>query len=273
MAAANNLPAEVAHPRSGCTLRLVLHRHGDAATNFDCEGCKESGEGTRYTSVNNPRVHLHTHCALATRTLQHQLVRGDMELRLIAPTGRDAVLCDACYGAVRGFHYHSSTSSLDLHPGCANMPVSITLKEGGSGTTFELRTKVKHRCSSCREMEGYYRPWCYRSTNFDKRVYLHIKCIKEIMASCRRGDGEARQTHHEIVAAGSSRGAGFGIGEEDDTRVIARLQERAGGSSKLVTRICKVLVIFMRVVIGVLFGDPTALLVAGVNLMPALLNQ
>uniref|UniRef100_A0A0E0LSY7 Uncharacterized protein n=1 Tax=Oryza punctata TaxID=4537 RepID=A0A0E0LSY7_ORYPU len=61
--------------------------------------------------------------------------------------------------------------------------------------------------------------------------------------------------HHEIVAGGS--------GEDDDTRVIARLQERVSGSSKLVGCICEVLLIFMCVVVEVLFRDPIALLVQG----------
>uniref|UniRef100_A0A0D3GY21 DC1 domain-containing protein n=1 Tax=Oryza barthii TaxID=65489 RepID=A0A0D3GY21_9ORYZ len=274
MAAADNLPAEVSHPRlgSGCTLTLVLHRHGDAATIFDCEGCREPGEGTRYTSGD---LVLHTHCALAAPTLQHPLVKGDMVLRHVAPTGRDAVLCDACYGAVRGFHYHSSTSGLDLHPGCAKMPVSITLQEGGA--TFVLRRKVKHRCTSCRAMEGFYRPWCYRSKNTDQRMYLHVKCIKEIMAGLGHGGGSgeaSKMHHHEIMAAGSSRRGADAGGEADDrvNRVIARLQERAGGGgsskSKLVRRVCEVLLMLMRVVMGVLLGDPTAPLIAFNFIMP-----
>ncbi|EAY84511.1 hypothetical protein OsI_05884 [Oryza sativa Indica Group] len=203
-----------------------------------------------------------------------------MVLRHVAPTGRDAVLCDACYGAVRGFHYHSSTGGLDLHPGCAKMPLSITLQEGGATFDFVLRRKVKHRCSSCRAMEGYYRPWCYRSKNIPdhhQRVYLHINCIKEIMAGLGHGGGgEASKMHrHEIMAAGSSRGADAAGGEGANdrvNRVIARLQERAGGGgsskSKLVRRVCEVLVMLMRVVMGVLLGDPTAPLIAFNFIMP-----
>uniref|UniRef100_A0A0E0EJL4 Uncharacterized protein n=1 Tax=Oryza meridionalis TaxID=40149 RepID=A0A0E0EJL4_9ORYZ len=61
------------------------------------------------------------------------------------------------------------------------------------------------------------------------------------------------------MAAGSSRGGADagGEGAEDRVnRVIARLQERAGGGgggsskSKLVRRVCEVLVMLMRVVMG-----------------------
>lgn len=77
------------------------------------------------------------------------------------------------------------------------------------------------------------------------------------------------------MAAGSSRGADAAGGEGANdrvNRVIARLQERAGGGgsskSKLVRRVCEVLVMLMRVVMGVLLGDPTAPLIAFNFIMP-----
>ncbi|BAT04588.1 uncharacterized protein [Oryza sativa Japonica Group] len=229
---------EVRHPaRPGCMLTL----HGDAdAMAFQCTGCMETGKGPRYTSGDHV---LHTYCALATPTLQHPLVEGIMELRLVAPTGGDAVRCDACYDAVRGFHYHSSTSGVDLHPGCAKMPRSITLR---GGTIFDLRTEVSHRCTSCKAMEGFYRPWFYRSENNpDQRMYLHVKCIKEIQDA----------------------------GDDDEVRMMVRLQERAGRNVRLERRVCKTLVIMVRIVFRLLIGDPTPILTEGVNAIVSMAMQ
>lgn len=250
----SSFPAEIIHPaRLGCMLRLhvVEHPTGDAAAvAFQCDGCMLPGEGTRYTSVvdNHPtHLALHTSCALATPTLQHALVKGTMELRHEAPAG-GAGVCSACFETVRGFHYYGSRKTgkgehPKLHPCCARLPVSIAVR---GGLTFELRAEVSHRCTGCRAMEWYYRPWCYRSTNSpDHRVYLHVKCIREIMES-------------------PGGGGGGGAGDEDD-RVVARLLERADQSSKLERRVCKILVILVRVVVRMLIGDPTALLTEGVS--------
>uniref|UniRef100_J3MRM0 DC1 domain-containing protein n=1 Tax=Oryza brachyantha TaxID=4533 RepID=J3MRM0_ORYBR len=212
---AADLPDEVPHPaRPGLMLRLVHHHAGDAPVNFRCDGCREPGEGTRCASAN---LVLHTHCALATPTLQHPLVRGTLQLRRHVASDGD-LFCQACYGDVLGLHKTSKGEYPDLHPCCAKLPVSITVR---GGLTFELREEVSRRCSSCRAMEGYWSPWCYRSTN-EPRVYLHVKCIKEIMPVLFGGGG------------------GGGVGE--------------------------VLLVLMRVVAGLLLGDPTAPLLA-VNLI------
>ncbi|EEE68342.1 hypothetical protein OsJ_26638 [Oryza sativa Japonica Group] len=208
---------EVRHPaRPGCMLTL----HGDAdAMAFQCTGCMETGKGPRYTSGDHV---LHTYCALATPTLQHPLVEGIMELRLVAPTGGDAVRCDACYDA---------------------MPRSITLR---GGTIFDLRTEVSHRCTSCKAMEGFYRPWFYRSENNpDQRMYLHVKCIKEIQDA----------------------------GDDDEVRMMVRLQERAGRNVRLERRVCKTLVIMVRIVFRLLIGDPTPILTEGVNAIVSMAMQ
>ncbi|EEE55496.1 hypothetical protein OsJ_03684 [Oryza sativa Japonica Group] len=225
-AAADNLPAEVphqAHPRSGsgCTL-LVLHRHGDTATNFVCDGCREPGEGTRYTSGD---LVLHTHCALAAPTLRH--------------------------------------------------PPAVTPSSATPATA---------PCAGAGSRKAA--PPLSSSKNTDQRMYLHVKCIKEIMAGLghggggggNNGEGCSKMHHHEIMAAGSCRGGADADGEGADrvNRVIARLQERAGGGgggggsskSKLVRRVCEVLVMLMRVVIGVLLGDPTVPLIAFNFIMP-----
>ncbi|EAZ06242.1 hypothetical protein OsI_28481 [Oryza sativa Indica Group] len=210
------VPAEVMHPaRPGCMLRLVHGDTGGAMTNFQCDGCREPGKGgPRYTSGD---LVLHTSCARAAPALQHQLVEGVMELRLVAPAGGG--VCSACYDTVRGFHYYCSrrTSKGEhpkLHPGCAKLPVSMALQ---SGDAFELRTEVSHRCTSCREMEGFYRPWCYRSTNPEQRMYLHVKCIEEIQ-------------------------------DEAEERMMVRLRERADRNVRMERRVSKTLVIMVRIV-------------------------
>uniref|UniRef100_A0A0E0QGE3 DC1 domain-containing protein n=1 Tax=Oryza rufipogon TaxID=4529 RepID=A0A0E0QGE3_ORYRU len=249
-AAADNLPAEVphqAHPRSGsgCTL-LVLHRHGDTATNFVCDGCREPGEGTRYTSGD---LVLHTHCALAAPTLRHPPA--------VTPSSATPATAP-CAGA-------GSTTTAP--------PAAWTC----------TRAAPRCRCPSrCRRAA----PPPSSSKNTDQRMYLHVKCIKEIMAGLghggggggNNGEGCSKMHHHEIMAAGSCRGGADAGGEGADrvNRVIARLQERAGGGaggggsskSKLVRRVCEVLVMLMRVVIGVLLGDPTVPLIAFNFIMP-----
>uniref|UniRef100_A0A0D9X5Y0 DC1 domain-containing protein n=1 Tax=Leersia perrieri TaxID=77586 RepID=A0A0D9X5Y0_9ORYZ len=252
-----DFPRETYHPArgQGCRLKLVEHREGHGPIEFHCDGCKTNGKGTRYVSRDQQQqLALHTDCALAPPTLRHYLVEGEMVLRLQAPPARsnDAIRCNACDRMVEGFHYHGSELTekgldMDLHPCCAKLRREIRLGTGGRTITFQLRRESKNKCTFCKKTDvRYYRPWFYQSTNTDMpTVYLHVICIMEINESLD--------------------GAG------NDEEVLSRLLERAQNITRRNEVVCRILVGLLRLVIKTLMGDPTALVMEGVQILHMLM--
>uniref|UniRef100_A0A0D9X5X0 Uncharacterized protein n=1 Tax=Leersia perrieri TaxID=77586 RepID=A0A0D9X5X0_9ORYZ len=232
------IPEQIMHPtRLGCMLKKVDHHISGTTFSFRCDDCRMPGEGTRYILVKNNQPSdsvpaFHTHCALATPTLQHPLVKGTMKLHHEAPAG--GIVCSAFYETVQGFHHYSSKKTNKgeypkLHPCCAKLPMSITL-QGEEGFTLELRAEVDHNCTCCQEID-----W-------------------EIMVFPRGSDEAAKIVSG--CATVTSRG-------DEDKKVMFRLLERADESNKLEKRIYKILIILVRAVIKMIIGDLTGALIEG----------
>lgn len=232
---------------------------------FKCDGWKEdNGAGVRYTCTSPAcNFDLHTCCAkLAGARLVHPFDKS-IELKFLyeAPTSEnDRRLCDACGGKVLGFNYQCG--NLNLHPCCAELPALIEKED----LAFELREKASHKCTGCGGSGGYMTFWFYRSKC--KKYYLHVRCVKEILLG--------QQLNQLAAAAGSSSSssssssAAVAAGDVVTTfvkeRALEKYKKKMDGET--FERILRVVATVLRVILGVLIGDPTTLLIAGAAFLP-----
>lgn len=259
-------PAEIAsHPiHPGHKLLLVTTDDVE----FVCDGCKEAGAGGRYTCEHDGErqsrdcnFDLHISCALAPDVLENlQKFEGCAFVLLHKappPDPADHRVCDACGVKVLGLVYHCFDRDLDLHPSCARLPHSVDL----DGLTFELcREHVPSRSCVLCTGKGRRCPrkfLSYRSELDGEAVYLHVACVKEIAyESPKSGHGSHDGGGKTVVPANKAPGL-----------KAALAKKKAQTSSKRLKRFLKIAGFFARVVIGVIFGDPTAMIVAVVGVV------
>lgn len=242
-------PSETSHPKHP-EHKLTLVPTGQAK--FECKGCHEHGTGgKRYTCLQpSCDFDLHQDCALTKlgARFEHELLKKiTFEFCFEAPRSMaDRRLCDACGAGVLGFHYHCSKKNLDLHPCCAKLPLVIQNGE----LTFELRDKVSHRCSKCKEGGGVRDFWFYRSTC--KTVYLHVRCVKEVF----------------LLSSSSSTGPDV----RDDGRLGRYVKEtalqkhRSGKAGRNFDAICEIVKAVVGIILAVLTGNPVPLIPAVIDL-------
>uniref|UniRef100_A0A0E0AV01 DC1 domain-containing protein n=1 Tax=Oryza glumipatula TaxID=40148 RepID=A0A0E0AV01_9ORYZ len=202
---------------------------------FRCDGCMEPGDGPRYR-CDGCNFDMHTFCAKLPATLHHPMYAGrtfTFYAKPPAPSGRRN--CDACGDPVRGFVYHCSGANLNLHPCCASLQGPITL----DGHDFDVRAPRK--CSLCKKEKGPDRElWCYHTNINGEGVYLHVACVKHL-AGKRWQAGREKKHGGQIMLASEEL-----MMKEGPLKSISSEQDRivVGG--------------VVRIIISVIFGDPTA---------------
>ncbi|CAN6329602.1 unnamed protein product [Urochloa humidicola] len=272
----------------------------DDGVEFLCDGCKMPGAGARYECGRRRRhggttpacnFDLHTTCALATGERE---IGGFRFVFLLEPDGRR--ICDACGGGARGFLYHCPDLDHDVHPCCADLPGSFRF----AGLSFELSMEEDppHRCVLCPEnkkkkkKKGAHRGgapalWSYRCEDAagdgGGALSLHVACARNLAAS------ESFVNVNNVVAlhkaaAGAAESV---VNDEDDFKAAFRvfdsreevvpinaaalrallLRGRGGAVARgrgggAWGRSLRVLGFVVRVVIGIIFGDPTAMIAA-----------
>lgn len=201
---------------------------------FRCDGCLEPGYAPRYR-CDACNFDMHTFCSNLPAILQHPMYKGRI-FRFCPkpppPSGRR--VCDACGDPVRGFIYHCFGANLDLHPCCASLHGPIIL----DGLAFDIGAPRK--CCLCMREKGPERDlWCYHSNINGEGVYLHVACIKHF-AGRRWQAGREKKYGGQIMLASEElmmEGPLKSISSEKDRIIV-------GG--------------VMRIIISVIFGDPTA---------------
>ncbi|XP_037462968.1 uncharacterized protein LOC125522546 [Triticum urartu] len=257
-------PAEIAshpiHPEH----KLLLVTTDDVE--FECDGCKERGAGGRYTCDHYGEhrgcdFDLHIGCALAPDVLETPLLFEGRAFVLLheppPPDPADHRVCDACGDKVLGLVYHCFDRDLDLHPSCARLPRRVDL----DGLAFELcREHVPSR--SCVLCTGKGRRCrrkflSYRSEWDGEAVYLHVACVKEMAyESLKSGHGSHDGGGKTVVQANKA-----------PSLKVALALKKAQSSTRRFKRFLKIVGFFARVVIGVIFGDPTAMIAAVVEVV------
>lgn len=175
MAGLREIYDEVGHPEH----KLRLERSED---HFICGGCKEPGFGLRYKCPEeNCNYILHDECGLGLEygvpPAQRFFRNCDFKFHRQNPLPRTRI-CDICALDIRGFLYQCSHGDNDLHPHCANLPLTITLPD--SNEVIELRQKIKSKCLKCQRKErtsGKVQGLSYVSS--DGNLCYHVACLKE----------------------------------------------------------------------------------------------
>ncbi|KAF0913210.1 hypothetical protein E2562_020373 [Oryza meyeriana var. granulata] len=205
---------------------------------WQCDACKQPGSGEMY-ACDECNFHLHYLCALAKDTLTHPLHRDGccaFELHDRAP-GRRRRFCDACGETAAGLVYHCACGSRDLHPCCAELDRFLPTDDDGD---VLLLSKSK------------------------SNVTLNVSCVRRMVA---RGS----------VLAYLRQGGGADEGPEQTTSVASQQQQAAvvvrvppGVMQRTTTRrdehwlqrLCRIAGTAIRIIIGTILGDPTALIAA-----------
>ncbi|XP_066358389.1 uncharacterized protein [Miscanthus floridulus] len=281
-----DLPAQVQHSfHQGHGLKLVPN---DDGVKFKCDGCKLPGTGARYECERGAaacNLDLHISCALAPALRE---IGGHWFVLLHEPLpGEDQTFCDACGGDATGFVYHCPDLEHDVHPCCAGLPETFDL----AGLSFELRMKddvPQRRCALCTEKTkckwgcrrcGVNRKcWSYRSfgRGDDDDVFLHVACARDAFDDCftkanvslgKAMAARASETGSVVVDASRvvyHRDQDMVPVEASVLRALLKGQGRGhrGRGGGALERSLRVLGFIVRVVIGVIFGDPTAMIVA-----------
>ncbi|KAL6596152.1 hypothetical protein ACP70R_047516 [Stipagrostis hirtigluma subsp. patula] len=243
-------PPVISHPAHPAH-KLTLVAGGGAP--FVCDGCKDAGDGARYTCDRGDAFHLHTCCALAEEQapVVHHPLFGDRAFVFLPepPPPVDDTVCDACGEPARGFVYHCLEADLDLHPCCALLPERI-LRDG---RVFELRREASRPCGMCGGRNGRRRRrfWAYRSYFDGEAVDLHVACMKDMA----RLGWEAG--YHDRVGGGQIVPASAPILDGVLQR-LPRNKRRSTGFQSL----CKIVGAVVSVIISVIFGNPMAMIAA-----------
>ncbi|EEC84458.1 hypothetical protein OsI_31083 [Oryza sativa Indica Group] len=228
---------------------------------WQCDACKQPGFGELY-ACDACSFHLHYICAHAEETITHPLHRDrccTFTLHDRAP-GRTRRFCDAFgeIAAPAGLVYHCACGSRDLHPCCAGLDRSRPTDDGGVLHLRKASSSARWRCDCCGERSDY---WVYRSGSGN--VTLNVSCLKKmaaresVLAYLRPQDGSA---------AGDEESS---AGQQPADALVVRVPRGAvqrttttRGDEHWLQRLCRIAGTAIRIIIGTILGDPTALIAA-----------
>ncbi|XP_059628141.1 uncharacterized protein LOC132270933 [Cornus florida] len=212
--------------------------------NQGCSGCKEPGLGPR-RRCDSCDYELHKECWKPQHEISNEFFKG-CTFKFFDRLSRRT--CDACGKDICGFGYHSEAKgkSLDLHPCCSKLRSKIFI----DGNEFELRDKVLLKCKWCNNKHLHgdktsISGWSYISA--PKKCHYHVHCVTEMVEQAwKQGfidniDSVALEKTDPQLLHNSNRNDGKRDGDQI-----------SGQTSK----------IFLKTIVGVLLGDPTATLLS-----------
>ncbi|KAF8402905.1 hypothetical protein HHK36_010997 [Tetracentron sinense] len=219
---------------------------------YKCNGCKEPGFGPTYLCERNVcNFQLHRDCAMARVSTIHSFYK-DCDFRFCkqAPDNKPR-FCDACVKDINGFVYHCRQEGYDLHPSCANLPLSLE----ANGVKLDLKKTISSNCGRCRSRALWKKVtgWSYVSTC--GQYQFHVSCVKDMIA-------ENWKNGYYFL---HQRGTGFDMSSVAPESTVPSLQvaHRNAGSSSGggIMKYSKIAMLVLKVVISVILGDPTTVAV------------
>lgn len=213
---------------------------------FKCDGCMEDGFRWRYR-CEPCNYDLHEECMYPKPTITHELFQGSTFIFRDKPGN----ICDACGREIRGYSYHCKADDLDLHPRCSNLKGKLCI----GGTDFVLRKKAKNNCFWCKKKkptlfaENNVEGWCYVSEC--NKFYCHVYCVSQMVHEAwKRGDLDRNDADDDDDTSLAL--------EKVDLKLVAKSTGSGGGGSVFL----KTISIFLKTIVGILFGDPTVLILS-----------
>ncbi|KAI8531707.1 hypothetical protein RHMOL_Rhmol11G0156600 [Rhododendron molle] len=217
---------------------------------FTCNGCKEEGFKTRYR-CEPCGYDLHEECQDPKTMITHDLFQGSTFVFHHKPAGN---ICNACGRKIYGCSYHCEVDNLNLHPRCSNLRGKL----GIGDTEFVLCKKAKKNCFWCKKKQPSWlakknvEGWCYVSKC--NKFYCHVYCVSQMVSQMvheawKRGDLDRKDDENDDDVTSTAL-------EKVDLKLVAK--SRGGGSSGFLRTIS----MFLRAIIGILFGDPTVVILS-----------
>ncbi|XVE52680.1 hypothetical protein DITRI_Ditri02bG0142300 [Diplodiscus trichospermus] len=223
---------------------------GQSEVPFFCDGCKELGFGLcYYCPTKNCDFILHEECGIRRPPpFQQFFKKCSFEFHKKNPLQRTRV-CDACALDIKGFLYQcSSENPHDLHPCCANLPVVYSLPD--TNMEIYLCKKIKNKCLKCngrKRSSGKVQGLAYVSS--DGKLCYHVACLREaLFENWKKGYLE-----RDVIAD-----------DENKSIVLQNLAPKevviSGRESSKAMKGIKWLVIFLKLVVSAIFGEPLTLI-------------
>ncbi|KAL8145695.1 hypothetical protein AgCh_003731 [Apium graveolens] len=208
---------------------------------YNCDGCKEQGFGIRYTCESSTCNYvLHESCMFNSQTATHDFYPGCGFKFSYEPRNR-RTWCNACGKNINGFVYHCEDKDLDLHPCCLNLKNKMVF----DGVKFKLNEKVTSKCVWCKRktLKGKSKGgWSYKSKC--NQYHFHVHCITDMIhESWKSGDYKDEST--SILSL------------KNPKLCLGRSSIRGSLRGGKYWKIAKV---FLKAVVAILLGDPTAIL-------------
>lgn len=214
---------------------------------FKCDKCREDGFTSGYR-CKHCVYDLHKGCMNPKPEITHDLFQGS-NFKFCEKPGK---ICDACGMEIHGHSYSCREDNLDLHPACSQLPGKLCF----GGTYFELCKKVKYKCFWCKRekprwlAETKVAGLCYVSER--NKFSCHVHCISQVMQEAwKRG---ALDRNDDDDDYGISKAV-----EKVDLKLVVNAKESGGKGSVM---FLGAVTIFLKTIIGILFGDPTGLIVS-----------
>ncbi|KAK4783528.1 hypothetical protein SAY86_007902 [Trapa natans] len=220
---------------------------------YTCSGCRMQGFGKRHGCEYCDYV-LHEDCMFpATHPIRHPFF-GNSTFKFLyqpEPTGGERY-CDACGKPIYGFNYHcrKKEGDWDLHPCCSKLKDQLLI----DGVKFRLCDKVSSGCHWCNRRHIQHgvsgvRGWSYVSRCSKYRFHVH--CVSEMMQEgWRRAGGMAGRDDGDALAI-----------ERIELSTLSAGGRNGSGRYKE-NKYWRMVKIFLRTVVGILFGDPSAVVAA-----------
>ncbi|XP_059627113.1 uncharacterized protein LOC132269911 [Cornus florida] len=156
------------------------------------------------------------------------------------PRKQSTKCCIACGRNICGSFYHDKAKGWSLHPCCCNLESKLCI----DGVNFELHDKVLSKCMWCNKKDHKTNipGWSYVSAC--KKYHFHVHCVTEMV--------------HEAWKKGVIDKVDSVALEEMDLKLLRNSNKYDGKGLKNI--IWKTVKIFLKTIVGILFGDPSVII-------------
>ncbi|KAF7120984.1 hypothetical protein RHSIM_Rhsim13G0022800 [Rhododendron simsii] len=221
---------------------------------FKCNRCREDGFTLGYR-CKHCSYGLHKGCLNPKPEITHDLFPGSI-FKFCEEPGN---FCDACGMEIHGHSYSCKEDGLDLHPACSKLPGKLPI----SGRDFVLCKEFKYKCFWCKRekpswlVETKFAGLCYVSKR--DKFSCHVHCLSLVMQeNWKRGRGD-------LDPDDDNDDANDAISKVLVNVDLKRMTIAKGSGGKGGGKFPRVVTVFLKTIISILFGDPTGLIVCALS--------
>ncbi|KAK5795407.1 uncharacterized protein LOC108462558 [Gossypium arboreum] len=214
---------------------------------FICDGCKELGFGVCYQCPHKKCNYiLHEQCAIRRPSPPFQQVfpKCNFQFHKENPLGSTTRVCDICASDIQGFLYQCTREDHDLHPHCASLPPVFSLPD--SNTEIYLRKEIKSRCLKCQSKKRSGLSY----VSSDGKLCYHVACLKEAcLENWKKG-------YFQLDVIADDENKCLALQNLAPKHVVLRSKDQSSKARKGI----KWVIIFLKLLVSAIFGEPLTLL-------------